>query len=857
MTALPILSILTQLQTVLREGRHALLSAPPGAGKTTAVPPALLNEAWLQGRRIIMLEPRRLAARAAAHRMASMLREEVGETVGYRIRFERKVGAKTRIEVVTEGILTRFLQHDASLGGYGLVIFDEFHERSLHADLGLALTLEAQRALRNDLRILVMSATLDCAGVAKLLGDAPVVSCEGRLFPVDTHYLDRSLSLPVDQAVAQKIKRALAEETGSMLVFLPGMAEIRRVERQLQQSGLGQDVLLAPLHGDLPQQAQDFAIALSPPGQRKVVLSTSIAETSLTIEGVRVVIDSGLMRVPRFDPRTGLTRLDTIKITQDSAEQRRGRAGRLAPGACYRLWTAAEHKTLLLRRQPEMLDADLASLVLELALWGTGDPRGFSWLDPPPPGAVAQAKDLLTRLGALDEQGRITEHGRQMADVPLHPRLAHMVLKAVPLGWGNLAGEVAALLGERDILRGPPGWRHTDLRVRLDALHRDATHEAGVAVDRRAAQRVLQASQQVMTTVNRYSSPGDGEDVNRYSFNVNRQKRQHQDRQSLDQLGLLLAFAYPDRIAQRQPGDERRYVLANGRGASFSQPEPISSENYLVIADLEGGSEWARIFLAAPIDVGDLETHCADQIREVEFVAWDDSAKAVRARKQRQLGAIVLKDQPLMKPDPEKVSAALMHGIGLAGITALPWTKDLLQWRARVELLRRVEGNQSTWPDVSDRGLLDHLERWLGPFVVNTTRLDQVHRIDLAGPLHGLLTWEQQKQLDSLAPTHLTVPSGSRIRINYEDAELPILSVRLQEMFGCQETPKIAHGKVPVMIHLLSPAGRPVQVTQDLASFWRSGYVDVRKELRGRYPKHHWPDDPLSAQPTRRTNSKR
>jgi ATP-dependent helicase HrpB len=623
----------------------------------------------------------------------------------------------------------------------------------------------------------------------------------------------------------------------------------------LRESGLGSDVLLAPLHGDLPQQAQDLAIAPPAPGIRKVVLSTAIAETSLTIEGVRVVIDSGLMRVPRFDPRTGLTRLDTIKITHDSAEQRRGRAGRLEPGACYRLWTEAEHKTLLPRRPPEITDADLTPLVLELAVWGTDDPRHLSWLDPPPVSALRHAKDLLAHLSAIDSKGRITEHGRRMADIPLHPRLAHMIVKAVPLGLGSLACDVAALLGERDILRGPPGWRNADLRLRFDALHRfqargkgreargkgNAEEIAGATVDRGITQRVVRIAQQVRMTVHRESSHGSRQNI--------------REPQQLDPIGVLLAFAYPDRIAQRQPGDACRYLLANGRGASFSRHESISSEDYLVLADLEDDTDWARVFLAAPIDLADLEMHCADQIRQVEFVGWDDQAKVVRARKQQQLGAIVLKDQPWLNPDPNHVSAALMHGIRQAGITALPWTKDLLQWRARVEFLRRVEDTHSTWPDMSDRGLLNRLEDWLLPFVAKLTRLDQVQRMDLAAPLQALLTWKQQKQLDDLAPSHVTVPSGSRIRVNYEDGGVPVLSVRLQEMFGCEETPKIANGTVPVMIHLLSPAGRPVQITQDLRSFWRSSYVDVRKELRGRYPKHHWPEDPLGALPTRRAKS--
>lgn len=854
MTALPIQSVLVQLVDALRDRQHAVLIAPPGAGKTTVVPLALLDEPWLQDRRIVMLEPRRLAARAAARRMAAMLGEAVGETVGHRIRFETQVGAKTRVEVVTEGILTRLLHHDPSLSGYGLVIFDEFHERNLHADVALALMLDAQRALRNDLHILVMSATLDCGAVAKLLEGAPVVSCTGRLFPVDTHYLDRPLSMPVDHAVAQMIKKILTLELGSLLVFLPGMAEIRRVEQRLQQAGLGSDVLLTPLHGDLPQQVQDAAIAPSVPGMRKVVLSTAIAETSLTIEGVRVVIDSGLMRVPRFDPRTGLTRLDTTKITQDSAEQRRGRAGRLEPGVCYRLWTAAEHKTLLPRRPPEILDADLAPLVLELAKWGTGSPRDLPWLDPPPVGALAHAKELLVRLNAIDQNGRITEQGRRMAELPLHPRLAHMIVKGVPLGLEHLACDVATLLGERDILRGPSGWRNADLRMRLDALHEfqardkgrgtmeeNGWQREGVTVDRAAVQRVTRVAQQIQPYVDRDSSHGP--------------RRNAQDRHDLDRLGILLAYAYPDRIAQRQPGAAGRYLLANGRGAVFSQHEPMSSETYLVIADLGDGTEWARAFLAAPISLADLEKHCADQIREIEFVGWDNETKVVRARKQCRLGAIVLKDQPWLNPDPERVSAALIQGIRQAGIAALQWTKEVLQWRARVEFLRRVEGENSTWPNLSDQALLDRVEDWLLPFVTDPTRLDHIQRMDLTAPLRALLTWEQQKQLDEWAPSYITVPSGSRIRVNYEEAH-PVLSVRLQEMFGCGETPKIANGKVPVTIRLLSPAGRPVQVTQDLKSFWRSGYGEVRKELRGRYPKHDWPEDPLSALPTRRIKAR-
>ncbi|MEW6543422.1 MAG: ATP-dependent helicase HrpB [Nitrospirota bacterium] len=837
MDCLPIDSVLPDLRRALAEGRSALLTAPPGAGKTTRVPLALLDEPWLERRKLILLEPRRLAARAAAHRMASTLGEPVGATVGYRIRLDTKVGPSTRIEVVTEGVLTRLLQQDPSLAGYGFVLFDEFHERSLQADLGLALCLEAQKLFRPDLRLLVMSATLDCAAVADLLGRAPVVSSEGRLFPVTTHYLDRSRSGQPEPALVQMtiqtIKRSLAQEPGSLLVFLPGMAEIRRVERRLLEAGLGPDVLLAPLHGDLPFEAQVLAIAPAPPGKRKVVLATSIAETSLTIDGIRVVIDAGLLRVPRFDPRSGLTRLDTIRVTLDSAEQRRGRAGRLEPGSCYRLWTAAEHRTLAPRRPPEILEADLTPLVLELALWGTTDPRELSWLDQPPAGPVAQARDLLTRLGALDERGRITAHGTRMAALALHPRLAHMLLAALPLGLGSLACEVAALLSERDLLGGPAGWRNADLRLRLDVLHGRADQAAGATVDRAASLRVQRVAQLLRQQL-KLPAPRGGTG-------------------GLDRLGLLLAFAYPDRIAQRQPGGEGRYLLANGRGASFPEPEPLSSEDYLVIADLDGTGQWSRIFLAAPIGIEELETHCADRIRETDFVTWDERAQAVLARRQRQLGALTLRDQPLPNPEPAQVAAALLFGIRQAGIEALPWTRELRQWQARVRLLRRVQGPASGWPDLSDAALTARLEEWLAPHLAGMTKLAQVQRLDLTGLLHALLTWEQQRQLDRLAPTHLTVPSGSRLRVDYESGEQPVLAVKLQELFGCRDTPRLADGRVPVTLHLLSPAGRPVQVTQDLAGFWTSAYQDVRKELRGRYPKHPWPDDPLTAAPTRRT----
>jgi len=830
---LPIVDVLPALRRALAEGRNALLTAAPGAGKTTLVPLALLDAPWLDGKKLLMLEPRRLATRAAAHRMASTLGESVGGTVGYRMRLDTKVGPKTSIEVVTEGILSRLLQHDPSLSAYAIVLFDEFHERSLQADTGLALCLEAQRIFRPDLRLLVMSATLDCGPVSDLLGQAPIIACEGRMFPVETRYLEQPLSGHLDTAVVQSIRRSLAQDQGSLLVFLPGMAEIRRVERKLLDLNLGRQVLVAPLHGDLPQEAQDRAITPAQPGTRKIVLATSIAETSLTIDGIRVVIDAGLLRLPRFDPRSGLTRLETIRVTQDSAEQRRGRAGRLEPGVCSRLWTSTEHRSLAPRRPPEILDADLAPLLLELALWGTADPAELSWLTPPPPGAVAQARELLVGLGALTAEGQITAHGRQMAELPLHPRLAHMLLKSVPWQLSHLACELAALLSERDILRSPSGRRNADLRLRVDVLHGQHDHAVGATVDRGACQRVRRTADLWQRQLPRSA---------------------HSDRQdSLNEVGLLLALAYPDRIARRQGGQGgmgARYLMANGRGALFANPDPLGSEDYLVIAELDGGQHWARIDLAAPVQLRDIETAYADKIQAVDEVVWDDTAEAVRATRQRRLGQLIVSEQGLSKPDPSMMSAALVQGLRRAGLNRLAWTMELREWRARVAFLRRIEGQASRWPDLSDEALLRTLDDWLGPSLLGLTTLDRVTRLDLTQPLHALLSWEQSRRLDRWAPTHLTVPSGSIVRVEYDTPDLPILAVRLQEMFGCKETPRFVDGKIPVMLHLLSPARKPVQITKDLSSFWAHAYQEVRKELRGRYPKHSWPDDPLTAPPT-------
>ena len=866
MNRLPIEDVLPELRLALAGHSNALLTAPPGAGKTTAVPLALLEEAWLAGKKLLMLEPRRLAAKAAAHRMATTLSESVGDSVGYRMRLDTNIGPKTKIEVVTEGVLTRLLVRNPELDGYGAILFDEFHERSLQADTGLALALETQRLVRPDLRLLVMSATLNCGPVSDLLGKAPVISCAGRMFPVDTRYLDRPLTGPLEVAVTQSILRSLARDSGSLLVFLPGMAEIRRVERALLDADLGSDVVIAPLHGDLPQAAQDSAIEPARPGTRKVVLATSIAETSLTIDGIRVVIDAGQLRAPRFDPRSGLTRLETIRVTQDSADQRRGRAGRLEPGICYRLWTEQEHQTLMARRPPEILDADLSSLLLNTAQWGVSDPSELSWLTPPPSGAVAQARELLSRLGALDATERLTPHGRQMGELPLHPRLAHMLLRSVPLHCARLACDLAALLSERDFLRSPSD-RQTDVRLRLDLLYGHRGEVTVTSIDRRAIERIKRTADQWERLLQQVTGIG--------------LLRKAVD---LDPVGLLLATAYPDRIAQRQNASEARYVLANGRGARFTHPDPLAAEPYLVIAELDAGAQWARIDLAAPVSQKQIEQLYASEVVESEAVAWDERTNAVRASRQRRFGALVLTDNALSSPDPSLITAALMEGVRKAGLETLAWTPELQDWRRRIQFLRRLgqrdvsaspgrageigqrdvsasrvgageKDTDSAWPDVSDERLADTLEEWLGPYVVGMTTLERVQRMDLTTPLHGLLSRVQQRELEHLAPTHLTVPSGSRIRVDYAE-EVPVLAVRLQEMFGCKDTPRLVHGTLPVMLHLLSPAKRPVQVTRDLASFWSNAYPEVRKELRGRYPKHHWPDDPLAAPPTARTKKR-
>ncbi len=819
-----------------------VLQAPPGAGKTTRVPLALLQEPWLAGRSILILEPRRLAARAACARMAYLLGETAGQTVGYRIRFEAKVSASTRIEVLTEGILTRRLQTDPELKNTGLVIFDEFHERHLHADLALALCLDSQKALRGDLKILVMSATLDGASVSKLLNDAPIVTSHGRSYPVDIRYLPRDPEGPLAQTVCDYVVSALDQHEGDVLAFLPGAWEIRRTQ-ELLQNRLGHRVEVFPLYGDLPWEAQDRAIQPST-GRRKVVLATPIAETSLTIEGIRVVVDGGFARVPQFDPRSGLSRLTTVRVSRASSEQRAGRAGRMAPGVCYRLWSETTQKGLIPQTLPEMRSADLAPLALELAAWGVRDVNSLSWLDPPPEAAFTQARELLVELDAIDAEGRVTETGRAMAHLPLHPRLAHMLFAAEQLDLGTLACDVAALVSERDIFTGD-ARRSADFTQRIEALR--AFRRQGRAgaqshqADANACTRVNQAAQQFRRLLGATNS------VQKKSPLPHGRRGESQG----EEVGLLLALAYPDRVAlARAPGDTR-YLLASGRGARLPESEMRLRQPCIVAASLDAGDTEGLIYSAAPLEVDMLRKHLASHIRREDVVRWDVRAQSVVARREERFGALVLDGKPLTKSDPEKIRAAMLEGVRRLGIEALPWTREAREWQTRVLSLRQWLPGEN-WPDVSDASLEATLDDWLGPYLDGITRREYLARLDLLTILKTRLDWDSGRRLEEGAPTHLEVPSGSKRRLEYVPGESPALKVKLQEMFGLADTPRVAWGKVPVTLHLLSPAQRPIQVTQDLRGFWERTYPEVKKELKGRYPKHPWPDDPWRAQPTAR-----
>ncbi len=821
----PVEEVIQDLTKALAGSPCAVLSAPPGAGKTTHVPLVLLQGEWLSGKKILMLEPRRLAARRAAVYMAQQMSEKVGQTIGYRIRGETVVGGSTRIEIVTEGILTRMLHASPELPGVGLVIFDEFHERSIHADLGLAFTLDVRKHLRHDLRVLIMSATLDGIAVARLLGDAPIVESSGRTFPVETKYARFKSDKRLDDRIVDVVRRALSTGEGDILVFLPGMREIRQVEEKLWGQKL-EGVEIYALHGDLPSSVQEAALAPARPAMRKIILSTSIAETSITIDGVRIVIDSGLARAARFDPRRSMSELVTIPVSRAIADQRRGRAGRQGPGVCYRLWTESEQSELPAYPLPEIRTADLAHVALDLAQWGAPTGEGLQFLDPPELARLAQARMLLRSLGAIREDGTLTPHGQTMARLPIHPRLAHMVIKGNELGHGASACELAALLEEREFLGGGT-TQDANLEARVGEFRRGRGASRGVS-DRVAAQ--LGRLQEIVETRGEKSGT------------VN--------------TGLLLAFAYPDRVARRRPDRPGLYQLSGGTTAVLPSGSQLARSEFLTVADVDAGAGNARIFLAAPVNKADLEIAFAPDIAEEEEIEWDGAQAKVRCRRLRKLGAVILDEQPL-EPQGPKVTQALLEGIRRIGLHCMPWDNECERFRTRVQWARTAVSGMSDLPDLSDENLIISMETWLAPFTEGAWKLEQLQRLDLAAALRSQLSLRQQRELDRIAPPHLQVPSGSRIALDYTQSDHPSLSVKLQELFGLTETPRVAGGKIPVTIHLLSPASRPLAVTQDLRSFWQTVYPEIRKQMRARYPKHPWPEDPMTAVPTRRTVKRR
>jgi ATP-dependent helicase HrpB len=818
---LPIDDVLPALRAILASHASAVLQAPPGAGKTTRVPLALRDAAWLGDRRIVMLEPRRLAARAAARFMASSLGESVGTTVGFRTRGETRVGPRTRIEVVTEGVLTRMLHRDPTLEHVGAIVFDEFHERSLHADVGLALALDSQSLVRPDLRLLVMSATLDGTRVAALLGDAPTLVSEGRAFPVETRYRPRRAEQSVESAVASAVAHALERHGGNLLVFLPGVGEIRRTQAVLERMLLPRDVRVLPLFGAMTAVAQDEAITAPIAGSRKVVLATSIAETSLTIEGINVVIDAGLSRIPSFSPRTGMSRLRTVRVSRASADQRRGRAGRTAPGVCYRLWAAADDIGLLERDRPEILDADLTPLALDLVVAGIVDAGSLRWLDLPPAPALAHARELLHQLGAVSPEWRVTEHGRSMSRLGTHPRLAHMLLRGRDLGVGATACVVAALLEERDSVRDAH-LHDADVRARVSRVASTDPVSAGEPGLHRVRAQALRW---------------------RRALAVDDQRFRDED------AGLLIALAFPDRIAQRRSARRERFLLRNGLGAELPEGSALSHVDYLAVAEVDGRRPLAGIALAAPLSLAEIESMFSDQIVHEDVVEWNAGEGIVTAVQRERLGALVLLESIRGSGNDAVVADALLRGLTPNGRFDFRWPAQAQRTRERLAFLHAYVAG---WPDVGDAALVASARDWLLPHLIGLRRRAQVEALDLAPPLLARLSWQQRAQFDVLAPVFVEVPSGSRIRVDYSDPLSPVLAVRLQELFGLMETPVLAAGAVPLTLHLLSPANRPVQVTRDLGGFWRSSYFEVRRELRGRYPRHDWPEDPLRAVPTRR-----
>lgn len=819
---LPVDPLIPKLSHELEQHGVAVLTAAPGAGKSTRVPPALLASPWLLGQRILMLEPRRIAARAIAARIAEQIGEPIGEQVGYQIRNQHSFSPRTRLLIITEGILTRMLQDDPTLDGVGLVIFDEFHERSLVGDTGLALALGSRELLREDLRILVMSATIDPVAVAGLLGNAPVIEVPGRLFPIETRYRPFRPEVRIEARVATAVREVLATEPGSVLAFLPGAAEIQRTAGLLSDLPAGTQV--HQLYGTLSPAAQEEAIRSAPVGRRKVVLATNLAETSLTISGIRVVVDGGWVRQARFSPQTGMNRLTTQRISLASAEQRRGRAGRVEPGVCVRCWSAAEQASLLAQTRPEIMDADLAPLALDLAMAGFPDPAALRWLDQPPQAAYSQGRELLTLLGALNPDGSLSRHGREMASLGAHPRYAHLLLEARKLGQATLvqAADLVAILEERDFLQAVGGPPPVDLRLRLEMLERQSgSIPAGTSagLDHGALQQVRRSAAEWRKRVGAIGSV---------------------DLREAEEVGLLLALAFPDRVAM-QRGGTGRFLLRNGRGIRLDPADPLAHSEWLVAAVLDDSGREARVRLAAPVEIEAILQHAAEQVDESEQLSWDSESLAVTRRRITRLGALVIHDRRLPVQADDESLQLLLLGISNQGLQILPWSEGALHLRARLQFLHQLDPE---WPAQDEPRLLQELEQWLAPFLAGVIRLNAVSPQLLEQALLHRLPSTLLGQLDQLAPERIALPNGHQVRIDYTDPAQPVLAARLQEFFGMTNTPVIGGGRVPLMLHLLSPARRPVQITRDLASFWAKGYAEVRKDLRGRYPRHRWPEDP-------------
>lgn len=820
--SLPIDAVLDEITAALERGPAAVVVAPPGAGKTTRIPLVLASAPWAKAKKILVLEPRRVAARAAAQRMAASLGERVGERVGLRMRAQSMVSDKTLIEVVTEGVFTRMILADPMLEGISAVLFDEFHERSLDADLGLALALDTAGGLREDLHLLVMSATLDGARVARLLDDAPVIVSEGRAFPVETRYLGRDPREPVEAATAAAILHALRSDPGSILAFLPGQAEISRIESLLAERLRDPSIEIAPLYAAVEPAAQARAIAPVPSGRRKIILATSIAETSVTIEGVHVVVDCGLARIPRFEPDRGLTRLETVKVSRASADQRRGRAGRTGPGVCYRLWEEAANGSLEPFTPPEILSCDLSRLVLDLASWGVREPRALCWLDPPPEPAVNEARALLRGLAAIDGEGALTDEGRAIARLALPPRLAKMVIDAAREGCGRVAAEIATLIVERGI-----GGASPDLAERLAKFRGDSSPRAKDA--RRLAGNFAAAANAALLEVSGTAPPRASDDAD---------------------CGKLLALAFSDRIAKKR-GRPGEFLMANGRAVTIAPNEPLAKENFLAVGEISGRAASARILLAAALAEKDLETIAGPNIATSEEIFFDKEGALVRARKRRRLGALILNERNLpVVPGPD-TAHVLAEALADLGLGRLPWTKPIRQWRDRVLFLARIDP-EAGWPDLSDASLAETITEWLAPFLADKISLGDLSSEDLGAALASLLPFDLSRRLDEEAPTHFVTPAGSRIALDYGSDEGPVLAARVQEFFGLATHPSLARGKFPLTLELLSPASRPIQITRDLPGFWRGSWAAVKAEMKGRYPRHEWPNDPATAHATTR-----